>query len=270
MFENKATYIKTNSYVLKLNPEAKDAYYSLHVQFNKALRIYDDEVTSMEENYYKRKAQFEAELHATVEEIRVIEETYKILKANMQDFAKQQKNYYYELLRKGIDVRSEGLTWVIKKLIELNAFLDTNHFPKFLDKTEIDYLLDIAHKETDILYLSMILKALKKTQKTKRNIIGEEIFNTTSTTFRQSKMEFDLKNLHMYERKKFCERMMKLYTNISGSEQYTNLSHQMRLEDDNIENIMADLMPRIKSPDFIDSNVKFYIKIVRRGRQSVI
>ena len=36
----------------------------------------------------------------------------------------EHRKYYFEILKKGIDVRQEGLSWVLQKLIELKAFIE--------------------------------------------------------------------------------------------------------------------------------------------------
>ena len=50
-------------------------------------------------------------------------------------------DYYYQILKKGIDVRRTGLSWAVVKLMELNAFIDHHHFPNFLDPHQINYLM---------------------------------------------------------------------------------------------------------------------------------
>jgi hypothetical protein len=243
-----------------IDPESSDKNYNMHVTFNKNLRVYDNEFDVLEEEYKKRKKELKGELDALLDLLRFTEEKYKTLKLNIQEFTRQQKNYYYEILKKGIDVRSEGLCWVIKKLIELNAYLDASYFPRFLDRLEIDYLLDISYKETDHIYLSLVLKALKKKQVYRRSVIGEETFNSTGSNFKETKTSFNLEKLHIYQKKKFCERMVRLYDNINNrDEDNTNFLQQVKLEDGNIDVILQDLIKKIKSPNFLDTDVNILL-----------
>ena len=83
-----------------------------------------------------------------------------------------QKEYYIEILKSGIDVRTEGLVWLVKRLIELNCELDDAMFPKFLDHSQIEYLLKViklinklSYKLIESSQMKTILKILKKKQK---------------------------------------------------------------------------------------------------------
>ena len=73
--------------------------------------------------------------------------------------------YYYQILKKGIDVRRSGLSWVVVKLMELNAFIDKNHFPSFLNDSEINYLLRIGVKTYELNELVKLFQLLKNRQK---------------------------------------------------------------------------------------------------------
>lgn len=75
--------------------------------------------------------------------IKNIERDKKNCKNLFKSFAKEQKIYYLDILKKGIDVRDEGLVWVVKRLIELNSQIDYASFPRFLDNSQMDYLLTV-------------------------------------------------------------------------------------------------------------------------------
>jgi hypothetical protein len=248
MQRNRNEYVYKNQGIAKLDPTESDYNYNLHVQFNKNLRRYDDELDIFEEAYYDKKRNLQAEFENIVHELKLVEEKHSALKLNIQEFTRQQRYYYFEILRKGIDVRSEGLSWVVKKLIELNAFFDNSHFPKFLDRNEIEYLLDISYKDVDIMYLSLILKALKKKQKIRRSVLGDEVFNLAT------EKHDELKGLHVFQKKKFCEKMIKIYNNISGKTEHDYFGNN-KLEDINIDSLLNDLISKIKSPHFLENDV---------------
>ena len=77
---------------------------------------------------------------------------------------KDQVNYYTEILKKGIDVRSEGLCWIVRRLIELNGAYDYQSFPRFLENYHIDYIIKLAKKQTESIHYKVILKIMKSKQ----------------------------------------------------------------------------------------------------------
>jgi len=112
----------------------------------------------------------------------------KISKANYTEKVQMLSDYYYQILKKGIDVRKSGLSWVVVKLMELNSFIDKNHFPSFLTDSEINYLMRIGVKSFELNELVKLFQLLKKRQKKlrerhiqedkeKENQIKEEQFN---------------------------------------------------------------------------------------------
>ena len=70
----------------------------------------------------------------------------RTLKVRVNNRMNEHRKYYFEILKKGIDVRQEGLSWVLQKLIELKAPIENSKFPKFLNPQQIDYLLTITNK----------------------------------------------------------------------------------------------------------------------------
>ena len=112
----------------------------------------------------------------------------KIAKVNYTEKVQMLSDYYYQVLKKGIDVRKSGLSWVVVKLMELNSFIDKNHFPTFLNDAEINYLMRIGVKSFELNELVKLFQLLKKKQKQlkeqhiqedkeKENQIKEEHFN---------------------------------------------------------------------------------------------
>ena len=90
---------------------------------------------------------------------------HKKAKANYSEKCQLLSGYYYQILKKGIDVRKSGLSWVVVKLMELNAFIDKNHFPSFLSDSEINYLMKIGIKTYELNELVKLFQLLKKRQK---------------------------------------------------------------------------------------------------------
>jgi len=112
----------------------------------------------------------------------------KKAKVNYTEKVQMLSEYYYQILKKGIDVRKSGLSWVVVKLMELSSFIDKNHFPSFLTDSEINYLMRIGVKSFELNELVKLFQLLKKRQKQlrerhiqedkeKENQIKEEQFN---------------------------------------------------------------------------------------------
>ena len=89
-------------------------------------------------------------------------------KSKLEQRIKALSTYYYQILKKGIDVRHSGLTWVIVKLLELGAFVDKPHFPSFLNDEQILYLMKIGTKTYELSEYIKLFQLLKKKQKTLR------------------------------------------------------------------------------------------------------
>jgi hypothetical protein len=70
------------------------------------------------------------------------------------------------ILKKGQDYRKEGLVWIVKNLLELQIHLEYQHFPKYLTHEQIDYLINLANLLLEESELIIIIKVLKKKQKT--------------------------------------------------------------------------------------------------------
>jgi hypothetical protein len=109
-----------------------------------------DKYTQLSNYILNEKTKFEVEIKKT--------------KLMLTFLMKDQINYYTEILKKGIDVRSEGLCWIIRRLIELNGPYDYQSFPRFLENNQIDYIIKLAKKQTENIHYTIILKIMKSKQ----------------------------------------------------------------------------------------------------------
>ena len=167
----------------------------------------------------------------------IIKEKQIKLKKSKEKFnekAKFLKEYYYQILKKGLDVRKDGLSWVVAKLIELNAFIDKNHFPSFLSSSEIDYLMTIGIKKYELSELIKLFQLLKNTQKKlkeelvksdreKINKIKNEKFNKLIETNKDEK--FNIGNHYaeyMEEIHRKYENDLNVYLNEKAEEEGVN------------------------------------------------
>ena len=143
----------------------------------------------------------------------------KEAKNQFNEKVKFLKEYYYQLLKTGLDVRKEGLSWVIVKLSELNAYINKNHFPQFLSNSERDYLMKIGIKQYELSELVKLFQILKKRQKKLKenhikqdkeltNKLKEENFNKLLESQRGNK--YNIGNNYA----EFMEEIYRKYENV--------------------------------------------------------
>lgn len=126
----------------------------------------------------------------------IISDTEKLYENNqilLDKFITEQIKYYKKILLKGLDVRNNGLSWVIIKLIEYKASIDKFSFPNFLTLSNIDYLISISHKQIEINQYKLIIKGMKlkqqKINKIQKDTINKIIAN--KSTALHSKFKFN-------------------------------------------------------------------------------
>ena len=76
---------------------------------------------------------------------------------------------YKEMLYKGINIRSEGLVWIIRAIWDLGKNVPMSFMPEFLDCESIDYLFKLARKQNSIELLTKKIIELKMKLKKKVN-----------------------------------------------------------------------------------------------------
>ena len=114
---------------------------------------------------HKEKNELEKKIKNVSSQIEICTLKHKKAKTNLTEKIRILAGYYYQILKKGIDVRRSGLSWVIVKLMELNAFIDKPHFPNFLDDEQIEYILKIGIRTFELNELVKLFQLLKEKQK---------------------------------------------------------------------------------------------------------
>jgi len=144
---------------------------------------------------------------------------HKKAKAKYSEKVQLLSEYYYQILRKGIDVRKSGLSWIIVKLMELNAFIDKNHFPSYLSDSEINYIMRIGVKTYELNELVKLFQLLKRKEKKikerhiqedkdKENKIKEEKFNKLKEAHKGN--EYNIGNDYV----EYMEEIQRKYENV--------------------------------------------------------
>lgn len=96
----------------------------------------------------RRKNKLKVEIEAIEKEI----ENAESLRLSLTE---ELSLHFHNILKEGVDVRNEGLSWVIKEIFMLGEDVSLNYLPEYLDEESINYLFKIAR-------LGMDLKVLEK------------------------------------------------------------------------------------------------------------
>ena len=138
------------------------------------------------------------------------------LKIIYKELSYKETQYYLSILKTGTDTRADGLSWIIKRLMELNIPINYSIFPKFLDKDEINYLIKLAKLELEKSQIKTIIETLKH-QKKKNNVTKTKIINN-NTTDRKSlykKFKFNINmnddNNNNYFGSKLIDKLIEQY-----------------------------------------------------------
>ena len=169
MQDNKKSITFRNNYLYKEKKEFSKIHKSDKKisKKNKLLKIQinNDLILKSLAEIRKRKNLIEEKIKENNIILNNIQIKNKKAKANFTEKVQMLSEYYYQILKKGIDVRKSGLSWVVVKLMELNAFIDKNHFPTFLSDSEINYLMKVGVKTYELNELIKLFQLLKMRQK---------------------------------------------------------------------------------------------------------
>ena len=133
-------------------------YLLIMEDLNKEIKNYDDKFGLIQE-------ELNSLLKVSSERIKTLTISSRQLKYIFTELNNQQTQYYLNLLKNGNDTRNEGLSWVVKRLMELNIPIDSSMFPGFLDQEQIDYLIQISKLSFESAQLKQILESLRGGQK---------------------------------------------------------------------------------------------------------
>ena len=129
-------------------------YLSIYEDINKEIKTYENKYNIVK----KDLGSFINEIKEKIEKINDEINQFQYLFNELKD---QQIEYYFEKLKKGVDTRYEGLSWIVKKLMELKTSIKPDLFPNFLDQEQINYIIQISKLGFESNQLKQILKNLK-------------------------------------------------------------------------------------------------------------
>ena len=96
-------------------------------------------------------------------------------------------DYYHKKLYEGLDIRNEGLIWIMKAIWNLDQEIILSYFPTFLDQISIDYLFEVAHRSVEINKIKNEIQTYRKELDYQFEIINKQNkFDNQRTLFRTS------------------------------------------------------------------------------------
>ena len=153
--------------LLKNNAEEKKE--SLIREKIKSLRKEIEELKYKQKEIDLNNKNFQIEY---LEKSKNLHEEIKQLKIELNEHIKSGIEYYLEILKKGTDTRTSGLSWVVRKLLKLGYKPQLNNFPNYFDNHMIKFLIEYSKKKNENYELVNQLNEYK-------NNINKELRNDT-------------------------------------------------------------------------------------------
>jgi hypothetical protein len=144
--------------------------------------------------------------HNLIEELEIIKNELLFMKIAHVYLTKEQRNYYLDLLNKGYDIRNEGLVWIVKRLLEIQTKLEYHHFPKYLDKDQADYIIELANINLEEAQLKIVIDVLQKKQNNRHNKFNKEMIQKIIVLSNKRKSQMVEENIAKYKTPKKEEK----------------------------------------------------------------
>ena len=235
---------KTNLNIYEEKMKLYREYLTIVEDINKEIEKYDQKFELI-------RSDLDNILTESSEKIEEISIKTRKLKYLFKELNNQQIQYYLNILKKGTDTRLEGLSWVVKRLMELDMQIDSSFFPGFLDQEQIDYIIQISKLGFESMQLRQILESLRDRQNDNRlegkNLLGKNLkkyFNKRGSQSAIFDLNFnvdDLKNSENYFNHKFINNFHFKLSKIDPK----NKGIQDMLENMKIKEIVKELKKRI-------------------------
>ena len=141
------------------------------------IQFLDNIVKKSKEEYLEEKKNTDSKIPNLKNKINICKIELKALNEILLKIKKDYIIYFKNLLKEGVDVRDVGLCWILFRLNELDANINDNDFPKFLDYTSINYLKNYSDKIIKINKLKILLDIIKNDSKNLMKNITLSNFN---------------------------------------------------------------------------------------------
>ena len=236
--EEKENNNLNNQILIEESMDRYKEYESMVEEFSKEIKSYEDKYFSVKENLDSFINENKSKIKRINDEIIKFKYLYKELKS-------QQVEYYLEKLKIGNDTRAEGLSWIVKRLMELKENLKSNLFPEFLDQEQIKYIIQISKLGFESYQLKIILKKYKDK---KIDLIGSNQ---------------DDKNKNKNLKKKILEienRDNQLVENINFEINFKDCFKELIEEKGSINKKLTDLQEKFSRKEGISPIIKYKIE----------
>ena len=167
---------------------------------------------------------------------------------------KSLQNYYLDILKKSVDIRDEGLIWVIRRLLRINYKPKKLDFPYFIDEKTYKYIIQISNLK------NKLYDFMKENEQLNKELIEEKDFIILRNRineildFNENNISFinTRKRLRYYSaNNKNIDKNNELYKNISYLDnkfkQFTNNLSSLKLPED-IQNLLFFLNTNMEKP----------------------
>lgn len=196
--KNKIKHITESLYLFKVASE-KHSSIALYKKY-----IMEKELSTKKINECTYKIEYvERNISIKVEGTQEISKRIRELKASKDKKISLLTKYYCELLSGGEDLRNDGLSWILYKLMELGYNVNRCQYPDYISNKNFEYLLRIADKKINLEKIRIIYNAIKikynhkknnSTQVFKKTQSKLPIITETSSTSYEKFLKFYLKD----------------------------------------------------------------------------
>lgn len=185
--------------------EIKEDKMKNYHSYNEIVRKIEEKERLCEQEYSKITNDLTEMIRKNTEEINKINNRYREYNRRYEILKKDQSIYYINLLKQGVDTRNEGLSWILRRLLELNIDIETLQYPNFLNKKQIDYLIHVSKLTYEVYQLNIILKELKIRQNTISNELKKELLETIDCCATQRARDINNNNKESISKKEMIK-----------------------------------------------------------------
>ena len=220
----------------------------------------------LKDEYIEKFKKINEEKNILEKEIKIINNELSYYKHVNDELLREYKSYYMDILKKGIDLRKDGLLWVVKNLIELQINLEYQHFPKYLTHEQINYLKNLAFISLEENELKIIISVLKKRQSDEMINDNIQRMNLLDTLIVDQDKDETNSEKNIIENNKLTQKFYKIYKNNKKALKFTLDKNEEEIK---IKNILIQIKKGLysigdrlnqKSNNFIKDNKNSILK----------
>jgi hypothetical protein len=229
------------------------------------------------QNYETKFDNIQGELNNLISNIKMkieeINNDSNQMRLIQQRLSHNQIKYYLNKLKKGTDIRYEGLSWIVTRLIELNVQIDSSLFPDFLDQEQIKYIILISKYGYEINQLKIILDSLREKETGKANanlkIFGSMTEEGLLSSFFFNKTE-ENKSEHLFSNipktEKTILQLMKSNPLLSNDSNIFAQEHKKLQIENNLVDLKSQQLKRRLSLAAIDKTLNILLSTDKKSK----